>query len=180
MSVKCFIIPCFRTYFFFLYFSCDHAALWGPLSITPSLCPLMELNLKEVMNYAGSRSSVLISYNQLWLFMISHDKLWPVMTCYELLWPFMTIKNQEWPGITSYDQFVKINHCPSHCTLLETGYGETTAIYLQESARNLMDQRSYNLIVSLVCLKLDCVQFDYIHWARLTHDKEYTQSQISN
>ena len=37
----------------------------------------------------------------------------------------------------------------------------------KELASNSMDQHTYSHIASLVVVELDCIQFDYIHWAEL-------------
>ena len=43
-------------------------------------------------------------------------------------------------------------------------------------ASNSMDQHTYSLIASLVVVELDCIQFDYIHWAGLGGTTEGIQT----
>ena len=42
----------------------------------------------------------------------------------------------------------------------------------KELASNSMDQHAYSHIASLVVVELDCIQFDYIHWAELGGNTE--------
>ena len=71
-----------------------------------------------------------------------------------------------------YPVFFQVLHRPDHFGMrIESWEVYTCLLRITgcdwPSASNSMDQHTYSLIASSVIVELDCIQFDYIHWAEL-------------